>query len=324
MFEGIPLYEIQYNPGGSENDLAGVQLGNLNLASEEGLLYGQLFIKDCRFVLDGTSSVTQLVPVSAFAREHFFYVQSFSYWKAGAAHFTRRHNLDSFLLSYTYSGSGRLDYGGRSYTLHEGDAFLIDCRDLHTYQTSGTSWEHFVLHFSGVPAQRLYQDFTQENGYVFRPKAAAELSKRLDRLLKEYTRIGPYREYQVNAALTELLLAIMTTSDSYRQTREKLPPQLKDIVLYINGHYFQEISLDDLSSSYSISKYHLCRCFRQYTGYTINEYITQLQIEQAKELLRTTSLPAYQVGAAVGIADANYFYRFFKKNVGISPHKYRK
>ena len=46
-------------------------------------------------------------------------------------------------------------------------------------------------------------------------------------------------------------------------------------------------------------------------------------MERAKELLRTTSLPAYQVGVLVGIADENYFYRLFKKNVGISPHRYR-
>jgi YesN/AraC family two-component response regulator len=151
-----------------------------------------------------------------------------------------------------------------------------------------------------------------------------ELHKKLNRLLKEYTQISPYREYQVSAYLTQLPLDIVTTSDSYRQAQEKMPPQLRDIILYINAHYYQEISLSYLSDTFAFSKYHLCRCFKKYTGYTINEYITQLRIEQARELLRTTSLSAYQIGAIVGIPDDNYFYRLFRKQVGISPHRYRK
>lgn len=232
--------------------------------------------------------------------------------------------MDSTLFSYTYSGRGQLEYQGKSYTLEEGDAFLIDCREPHTYRSAGSSWEHSVLHFSGIPAERLYQDFVRDNGFVFRPKDAVELHARLSKMLKAYTSINPYREYHVNALLTELLLAMMTTSDSYKHAQAKIPPQLKDIILYVNSHYYRNISLDYLSSTYAISKYHLCRCFKSYTGYTINEYITLLRVEQAKELLRTTSLPAYQVGAIVGIEDENYFYRLFKKYVGISPHKYRK
>ncbi len=324
MFDEIPLHEIRYAPEGTENTFAGVQLGNLRLTSEADVSIGRLFIKDCQFLLDGTSYVTQFAPISAFAREHFLYVQSFSYWKANAAHYTRRHGLDSFLLSYTYSGCGQLDYEGSSCLLQDGDAFLIDCRKLHTYHTAGASWEHCMLHFSGIPATRLYEDFTSANGFVFRPKKAVELHKKLNRLLKEYTQISPYREYQVNALLTELLLDIVTASDAYRHAQEKIPPQLRDIILYINEHYYQEISLAYLSDTFAISKYHLCRCFKKYTGNTINEYITQLRIEQAKELLRTTSLSAYQIGAIVGIEDENYFYRLFKKHVGISPHKYRK
>ncbi len=324
MFDEIPLHEIRYSPDGEENTFTGVTLGNSDLASKEGLTIGQIFVRDTQFLLDGTSYVSQFSPVSPFAREHFLYVQSFSYWKANAAHFTRRQNLDSYLFSYTYSGCGQLEYEGNTYLLKDGDAFLIDCRKLHTYRTAGTSWEHCILHFSGVPAARLYEDFTRDNGYAFRPKAAVELHKKLNKLLRDYTEISPYREYQVNARLTELLLNIMMTSDAYEKAQEKMPPQLRDIILYLNGNYYREISLDDLSSSFAISKYHLCRCFKKYLGCTINEYITQLRIEQAKELLRTTSLTAYQIGAIVGIADENYFYRLFKKNVGISPHRYRK
>ena len=323
MFEQLPLIEIQYSPDMSQNIFSGIQLPNQLIASEENLSYVETFLKDCRFVLDGTSLCTQFEPISPFAREHLLYIQSFSYWKARSAHYTRRYNLDSFLFCYTFSGCGELEYEGASYLLREGDAFLIDCRSLHTYHTKGDAWEHCILHFYGLPAERLYQDLQQNADFVFRPNEEPALLKNLNRLLGEYTRVDPYREYRVNALLTNFMLTILTATDSYRRVQENLPLQLNDLILYLNEHFNRDISLDALSSSFAISKYYLCRCFKQYTGYTINEYVNQLRMERAKELLRTTSLPAYQVGVLVGIADENYFYRLFKKNVGISPHRYR-
>ncbi len=53
-------------------------------------------------------------------------------------------------------------------------------------------------------------------------------------------------------------------------------------------------------------------------------YAGKGRLERAKELLRTTALPANKICLMVGINDENYFYRLFKKHVGTSPHKYRK
>ncbi len=103
-----------------------------------------------------------------------------------------------------------------------------------------------------------------------------------------------------------------------------MPDQLKYLVHYVNNNYTHELSLEFLSAFFGISKYHLCRSFKKYTGFTLNDYITQLRLEQAKELLRTTSLPANKICFMIGINDENYFYRLFKKHVGISPQKYRK
>ena len=126
------------------------------------------------------------------------------------------------------------------------------------------------------------------------------------------------------ALLTDLLLFVFMGSESYRRAQQNMPDQIKDIAYYLNRNFSKELSLDSLASSFSISKYHLCRSFKKYTGFTLNEYVTQLRIERAKELLRTTALPANQIGGLVGIPDENYFYRLFRRHTGQSPHKYRK
>lgn len=324
MFEGIDLYEIRYADQARANSLAGIQLDVPASMSEEGVTAGQIYLKDCSFVLDGVSRVSQFFPISAMAREHFLYIQSFSYWKAGPAYFTKRRALDSFVLVYTYDGSGELLYRGKKHILEKGDLFWIDCRELHQYRTLVAPWRHGVLHFQGAAAEPLYHSFLEQNGASVHLDSAVDCQRQLEKLLKAHTAINPYREYQVSAILTSLLLSILTENAAYRNAQESMPDQIRDVVYYLNRAYTKDFSLDHLADSFAISKYHLCRSFKKYTGFTVNEYVTQLRLEQAKDLLRTTTLPANRIGALVGIADENYFYRLFRKHTGQSPHKYRK
>lgn len=324
MFEGIDLYKVRYSPDDMANSLAGVQLERSDIVSPEGMLAGQVFLKDCSFFLDGLSRVCQYSPVSPLARQHFLYIQSFSYWAAGAAHFTRRKALDSYLLVYTYGGCGELEYRGKKHVLRSGDAFLIDCRELHQYRTLEAPWIHGALHFHGVPAEPLFHAFIEQNGSCVHLDSCIDFQRQLEKLLKSYTEINPYRDYKVSALLTSLLLGILTNNEAFQRMQQSMPDQIKDIAYYLNRNFTKEISLDELAVSFSISKYHLCRSFKKYTGFTPNEYVTQLRVDRAKELLRTTTLAANQIGGLVGITDENYFYRLFKKHTGQSPQKYRK
>ena len=78
-------------------------------------------------------------------------------------------------------------------------------------------------------------------------------------------------------------------------------------------------------SDYShLSKHHLIHLFNKHLHFTPNEYMIQLRILHAKELLQQTSLPASKIGEMVGIEDENYFYRIFKKRTGLTPQAYRK
>ena len=63
--------------------------------------------------------------------------------------------------------------------------------------------------------------------------------------------------------------------------------------------------------------------FKRRTGTTINQYLTNLRIEQAKLLLRDNSLKLYHVADQVGYEDAAYFARIFKNQTGMTPFEYR-
>lgn len=69
---------------------------------------------------------------------------------------------------------------------------------------------------------------------------------------------------------------------------------------------------------------HLSKIFKETYGTRVNNYLISKRITRAKQLLRFTDMTVDEIGAAVGMADANYFSRMFRKVEGISPREYRK
>ena len=69
--------------------------------------------------------------------------------------------------------------------------------------------------------------------------------------------------------------------------------------------------------------YYFSKMFKESTGENFIEYLTNVRIEKAKELLNNTDYSMKEIGIMVGYADPNYFSRTFKKNVGVTPTEYR-
>lgn len=84
------------------------------------------------------------------------------------------------------------------------------------------------------------------------------------------------------------------------------------------------VTLNDVSSHVCMSNSHFCTIFSQEVGVTFTEYLTNLRMNKAKELLRTTQMRSSDVAYAVGYNDPHYFSYLFKKHAGMTPRDYRK
>lgn len=92
---------------------------------------------------------------------------------------------------------------------------------------------------------------------------------------------------------------------------------------YIGSHYNRDISLDDISREVDISPYYFSKIFKEETGENFIEYVTNIRISKAKELLSGSEMSIKEICAQVGYSDPNYFSRTFKKNVGVTPTEYK-
>jgi two-component system response regulator YesN len=87
---------------------------------------------------------------------------------------------------------------------------------------------------------------------------------------------------------------------------------------YIYLHY-QTATLEEVAHHIGLSKYYLSKCFKQVTGENFIDFLTEVRMEKAKELLLQKEMTVAEICYAVGFADPNYFSRAFKKYTGISP-----
>lgn len=99
---------------------------------------------------------------------------------------------------------------------------------------------------------------------------------------------------------------------------------VKEAMAYIDSNYTNdELSLNELAAHVNVSPNHLSMIFSQETGSTFIRYLTDLRIEKAKTLLKTTALRSSDIGSRVGYKDPHYFSFIFKKIMGVTPTSYR-
>lgn len=110
-------------------------------------------------------SVWLTATISQVAKSYIAYVQELGDFIAGPDYYTRRENLPSYLMKYTVSGEGCLEYDGHSYVVQPGSLFWIDCKKPQYYHTSPRKGEWRVLwvHFYGSNCESYYNMFVSQN-----------------------------------------------------------------------------------------------------------------------------------------------------------------
>lgn len=122
--------------------------------------------------------------------------------------------------------------------------------------------------------------------------------------------------------LTDQISAYM---EEYRKARAKADSMpIREAVRYIRANYAQKIQMDELAARFFFNPTYFSELFKKETGKNFTDYLAEVRMEAAKQLLRDTRLPVHALAEQVGYHDAKYFSQQFIKLVGIKPVEYRR
>lgn len=270
------------------------------------------------------NSIRHIATPSERARQTYYYVQEIGHFKTLSHYYTKRSGLNSYLLVYTLSGTGYLTYEDKSYTLTSGDLMLIDCNKEHHYLTDEKDlWEIKWVHFNGSNTRGYYDQFASHHNPVMTIDNKDTYDLWLSELLDLHISGDLQREILSSRLLTNCLTQLLIDAHSYNSPRD-LPKTIHAIQAYIDHHYIEAISLDSLALHFGMSKYHLSRRFKRYTGFSPIDYQISLRITQAKKLLQFTDNSVQQISYDIGIDNVSHFINVFKKREGLTPLQFRK
>lgn len=209
---------------------------------------------------------------------------------------------------------GSMEYGEESHRLllQEGDILYLKEGSLRSRKQGKESAEYVSFNFN---ADREYALPSVIQGGAHRD---------VRYLLELFDRIDKRRYLENSAARIEHLVEMLLLSLEDEQQAKRIQPLVHKIVRYLRDHLAEKITLSMVAEHCFFSPVYCDSVFKKETGKSIIDYLLDLRAEEAKLLLMQEHYTISQVGAAVGMPDANYFARFFKKRIGCTPSEYRR
>ena len=228
----------------------------------------------------------------------------------------RPAGINDYQLLYTQSGVGVVRIKDEEFEVHSGDLFILPPFIPHEYRPVSDTWQTLWITYNGSVAKsafpfsadiRRFGDFETFYKKINRGKSA-----------KDWRR-------KTSSLLYELLLGLWECKGLSARDDKVHEPDVSIAVQYIAEHYQETVELSKLAELSGLSEGHFCRVFKNHTHMRPVEYITNLRIEMAKDLLlQKPPLQISEISKAVGYTGAAYFSKIFKEKTGVTPEGYRK
>lgn len=239
--------------------------------------------------------------------------------------------------------SGKIEYlvGDTTYILSRGDGLFCNSNVLHSGHMkdemdcsylSLTFHPRFLYGYENSILHTKYVGSIVSNeawpSLVLSPNTPwqAEILQILEQIRELYENPGIDYELQLHMHLMyiwqHLYLHFSIQPHRTKKACQHLE-RLREIISYIENHYTQDISLDDVAKSANICKSECCRFFKKHMGITIFDYILYTRIQNSLPLLTSVS-SITEVASLVGFTSPSYYSQIFKRYMKCTPLEYKR
>ena len=237
---------------------------------------------------------------------------------AGASLTLSSNLFPAYGILHSTRGSVRytpLSASESSLLLNQGQFLLIDGRVPHTLSIKDFGGFKLLL-FDGCSAG-CYCRTLLSDSLFFEPPSPVSLLPGYRALIRQQ----PVDSFQANLLLTELLTQMLFQKAPCAKI---IPGYLTEIKELLDKSYYTDLTLQQLEMRSQVSRYRICREFKEHYGISPMQYLHKTRIAAARELLENSNLKIHEIASSIGYENVNHFIRHFKKAAGITPAAYRK
>lgn len=253
--------------------------------------------------------------------------KTYEQYNMGTNHF---HN--SYEIYYLISGTRDYFINDKTFRVNAGDMVLINPYVLHKTVDTGQGHTRLLVSFkpSFLPFKNidnlLKSLFKDNNILTFDTNTRSNVETTFIHMINNIASKGDFFEASLQADLLKLILDLneyVTKQSNEETTAPAINDKIFEVVQYLNSNYTEKITLTQLSERFFISRYYLSHTFKKVTGFTILNFIQNLRIMKAQQLLCDTDLKIIEIADLVGFTNVSSFGKTFKAITGYSPKSYR-
>lgn len=258
--------------------------------------------------------------------------------RRGDASQPRNHFHNHLEIYYLTAGERNYFMRDRTYHIRPGDLVVLSSNIVHrAYSTDNPCHERIILEVYKPMLESMQKLFgkhgpeeTLEGIFgVLRLGAAeqAQVQSWIYSIMQEMREKQYGYEAMVQCITAEFLTFIIRRMSMETHTEHisaAKNTRMLEVADYLAAHSNQKLTLDEIAERFYISKYHLCRTFKEATGFTLAEYINTSRVMQARELLLTTNNSITDIAEETGFESSTHFGKVFKQYMGTPPLAYRK
>ena len=251
------------------------------------------------------------------------------------------HWHEELELNLTFMGGEKVTVDGKVYELEAGQGIFVNSGVLHGSDVA--EGHHMIYHDSlvfhpsvigGASGSVFWQKYLTP--VMDAPECRCvpilgetdwekEILAQMERIVAVWQKDG--YELEVRAALSRVIFLLLENCVHHVQapTERELrdAERIKQMVDFVRAHRAEQLTIEQIAASASISVSECLRCFHRMMKLTPKEYLRQHRIRHAVQLLTQTNLSIARIGEACGFEDMSYFARVFRAEQGCTPSEYR-
>lgn len=236
---------------------------------------------------------------------------------------------ENYVLHYITEGKGYFDYKDQRISLQKGDLFLLIPGEVTYYFADSINpWSYYWLGISGIKAQEYFNLSSIHETAYLKFSDTPKLGNFLENIVKDAEKLNGSKasHLYIISKLFELMHQLNTVSPNKNQ--EIVSASYK---LYLEAKYLidisynsQDITIQSIADKLGVHRSYLSALFKDFHKKSPKDYLLEVRMKRAKELLQTTDQPIKIIAYSVGYLDPLHFSKVFKHYYHHSPSQFRK